>query len=436
MTTGVFNTGNFTTDLAKKSFAGMITRLMPNGAAPLFALSSMLPEETAVQFEHGFFTKTMLFPQCVVNGAITGTAATTIVVDDSSQMLPGMVLRNNTTGEQMIVNSVPSPTSIQVTRNVGGANNQSSSTIANIADNEVLVQVGNAYEESSLRPTALNIIPVRITNLTQIFRNTWAISGSAAATQVIAGESTVAESRQDCAAFHAVDIEKALIFGVKSQGTRNGQPFRTMDGFINIVGNSSYYPSSFGGAVNVWDATGSPDVPGSAGGATADGDTDATAGTGYTELEAMLDPCFTQVTDPKGGNERLLFVGSTALRAIQNIGRLNGQYQLLDGQTNFGLRFKTLTMPRGTFRLIEHPLFNTNSIWQQMALAVDLSTFRIAYLGGRKTQHKAFNGKGEVVSDNGIDAEGGTLTTECTCVIKNPPANAVIYNITAGHVDP
>ncbi len=36
------------------------------------------------------------------------------------------------------------------------------------------------------------------------------------------------------------------------------------------------------------------------------------------------------------------------------------------------------------------------------------------------------------VSDNGIDAVGGTLTTELTCVIKNPPANAVIFNLTAG----
>ena len=47
MTTGTFNTGNFTTDLAAKSFASMITRLMPNGSAPLFGLTAMLPTETA-----------------------------------------------------------------------------------------------------------------------------------------------------------------------------------------------------------------------------------------------------------------------------------------------------------------------------------------------------------------------------------------------------
>lgn len=413
----IFNTGNFITDLAKKSFPGMITRLMPNGSAPLFGLTSMLPSETAVATEHGFFTKTMVFPEVAIDGVLT--TETTLVVHDSSQLLPGMILRNNTTGENMIVNTVASATSITVTRNVGGT------AIATIADDELLVQVGNAFEEASDRPTAMSITPVRITNYTQIFRNTWAISGSAQATEVIAGDTPTAENRQDCAAFHAADIEKALFFGTKSNGTRNGKPFRTMDGFLSIVGNTSYYPSVYAGQANIWDATG-------AGSLGTDSDTDSDSATNYTELEAMLDPVSNQATDPKGANERIMFCGGTAIRTINAIGRLNGTYQLMDGQTNYGLRFKTLTMPRATFRLIEHPLFNTNTEWSKMAVAVDLATFRLAYLGNRKTQNKEFNTSGNVASDNGIDAIGGTLTTECTAIIKNPPANAVIYNLTAG----
>ena len=42
-----------------------------------------------------------------------------------------------------------------------------------------------------------------------------------------------------------------------------------------------------------------------------------------------------------------------------------------------------------------------------------------------------FNMNGDTVVDNGIDAVGGTLTTELTCVVKNPPANAIITNLTA-----
>ena len=405
MTVGIFNTGNFTQDLAKPSFAAMITRLMPNGQAPLFGLTSMLQTETAVQVEHGFFSKTMIFPECKIdNGAGYTASDVTFTVDTTINLLPGMIMVIDRTGENIIINAVPSLTTINVNRSIGSV------TAAAINDEDDFFQVGNAFEESSDRPNANNIIPVRVTNLTQIFRDTWAISESAKATTVIAGDSTEAESRQDAAALHASNIEKALFFGQKSQGTRNGQPFRTMGGLIEMIEDPSFYPPSYGGSTNSFVA-----------GAT----------TNYTQLEGFLDPVFDQTTDPKGSNERVLFVGGKAKVVINNIGRLNGDYQLMDGQTNFGLNFSTLTMPRGKFRIIEHPLFNTNSTWAKMAIAVDLPTFRLAYLNGRKTKSLEFNTKGDQAQDNGIDAVGGTLTSELTTVIKNTPANAVIRNFTA-----
>lgn len=402
MTVGIFNTSNFTQDLAAKSFARAITRLMPNGQAPLFALTSMLPEETALQVEHGFFTKTMLFPMFNLDAAVADAVTNVFTVASTNNLVAGMLMKAASTGEIVLINQIISPTSIQVTRGVG-------TTPAAVADDVNWYQVGNAFEEASLRPNAVQINPVRITNLTQIFRNTWAISGSAAATQVIAGETTIAENRQDCAAFHAADIEKALFFGAKSQGTRNGQPFRTMDGFLQIINNLTYYPPSYA----------TPNV--SVAGAT----------TNYTQLETMLDPVFTQTTDPKVGNERVLFVGSQAKKAINNIGRLNGTYFIQNGQTDFGLQFGSFSIARGTFRMIEHPLFNSNPDWSKLAVAVDLSTFRVAYLTGRKTKREDFNLSGQPV-DQGIDAVGGTITSELTCVIKNPPANAYISGLTAG----
>lgn len=402
MSTGIFNTSGFTTDLPAKSFAVMITRLMPNGQAPLFGMTAMLPNETALQVEHGFFTKTMIFPQMVLNGAIADGTITVFIVTTTANLLPGMLMRAQSTGEVVIINSVLNGTQVSVNRGVGTV------AAAAVADTVAFYQVGNAFEESSIRPNALQIAPVRITNYTQIFRNTWALSGSAQATQVIAGETTVAENRQDCAAFHAADIEKALFFGQKSQGTRNGQPFRTMDGLINILSNLTYYPSSYA-AVNTTTAGGT---------------------TNFTQLEAALDPVFNQATDPKVGNERVLFVGGTARKVINNIGRLNSTYYIQNGATSYGLQFGQFNIARGSFRMIEHPLFNSNSDWSKYAVAVDLSTFRVAYLGGRKTQKAEFNQDGQVV-DNGIDAVGGTLTSELTCVVKNPPANALITNLTA-----
>ena len=410
MSAGIFTSGQLTQDLAKKSFAGMITRLMPNGTAPLFGMTSMLESDTAVQIEHGFFTKTMLFPQLTIGAAGQHSSDTTLTVSSTNNILPGMMMRVDSTsggapstGENLIVNAVLSATQVSVTRAVGSVAAQA------IPAGALLYQVGNAYEEGSLRPNALVINPVRITNFTQIFRNTWAITDTIRSTMMIAGDTNVAESRQDCAGFHAADIEKAIFFGQKSQGMRNGQPFRTLDGLISIVGNLSYYPSYYA-AANV---------------------TTAGSTTNYTQLEAMLDPVFNQATDPKVANERVLFVGGAAKRVLNNIGRLNGTYYMVDGQTSWGLQFSTFKTARGTFRVIEHPLFNSNPNWAKMAVAVDLSSFRLAYLGDRKTQNKEFNADADA-NDNGIDAVGGTLTTEVTTVIKNPPANAVIYNLTAG----
>lgn len=396
MATGLFGTNLFPTDQARKSFASMITRLMPNGQAPLFGLTSMLSDSTALQFQHGYWTKTMLFPSVNLDAGVADGVATSFTVASSANIVPGMLLRAQSTGEIVSVNSITNATTIVVTRGVGTV------AAAAIANDVNLYCVGNGYEEGSVRPTSQYILPALVNNYTQIFRNSWSLTKTAAATQMAVGDTNIAENRQDCAAFHAADLEKALFWGQKFLGTKNGQPLHTMDGLINSVTTLA---------------------PGNV--------TTAAATTNYTQLETMLDPCFTQMSDPKVSNERVLFVGGTAFKVLNAIGRLNGTYQLMDGQTSYGLQFKTIKITRGTFHIIEHPLFNSNVDWAKMAVAVDLSSFAIAYMIGRKTFSEEYNQDGKQV-DNGIDAVGGSLTTECTCEIKMPQANAIIYGLTAG----
>lgn len=395
MPIGMFNAGLNPTDFNKKSYASMLMRYFPNGGCPLFGMSAMFGTKTALQFEHGYFGKTMIFPSVVLDGAIADGTTGTFTVLSSANVLPNMMLRSQETGEIVAVNTVPSSTSITVTRGVGVI------AAGPMATAGALYQVGNAFEEGSVRPDNQYIVPSRVTNYTQIFRNSWKLTGTAAATQVIAGDGNVAENRQDCALFHAVDIEYALIFGQKFLGTKNGQPFHTMDGIISRI---------------------SQDAPGNI--------TPAGATTNFTQLEAMIDPLFNVATDPKTSNERVAFVGGQALRVLNGIGRLNGTYQLVDGQTNFGLRFKTFTLSRGSIRLIEHPLFNTNPTWAKTMLILESTNFDLAYLGGRKTMSQEYGVSGTPV-DNGIDAVGGTLTTELTMEMRHPTANGYITNLTA-----
>lgn len=400
MPVGTFNTSSLTTDLAKKSFSSMITRLMPNGAAPLFGITSMLKEETAYQYEHGYFAKTMIFPAVVLNGAVADGVATTFTVVSTTNILPGMILRADTTGENVLVLTVPNATQITVRRGVGTV------AAAAIANSVNLWMVGNAYEEGSVRPPSLLILPTRVTNYTQIFRNTWAVTGTAAATSVIAGGTPDAESKQDCAMLHAADIEKALLYAQRYQNTLNNQPLHTMDGLLNILATSA--------AGNI---------------------TTLAATTNWTQLEAALDPAFNQVTDPKNPAMRALFVGGLARRIIHNICRLNSTYYIQGQTTEWGLQFDTIKTPRGTFNLIEHPLLNAYgaaTTWAKMAIGVDLATFNLAYMQGRKTKNAEFNGQGAPAVDSSIDAQGGTLTTELTCLVKNPAANVQLLNFTAG----
>ena len=395
MAVGLLSSASAPQNLNALSFAQAITRLMPNGTAPLFGLTSLLKDETASNIEHGYFSKTMIFPSVTsTSGDLVG--ATTLTVNAYTDIVPGDLILNERTGEVILVTATPTATTLTVQRAVG----TTAAAAINAAD--VMRTVGNAFEEGSVRPSAVAVIAARYVNNTQIFRNSWAVTKTAAAIPQIAGSGYVSESKQDCAALHAMAIEKALFFGQKFMGTRNGQPFHTMEGIIARVNAA---------------ASGNITTLGST--------------TNWTQLEAALDKTLETVTDPKGGNIRTMFVGGTARRVIHNIARLNATYQITTNETAWGLQIDTIRTPRGTFEMIEHPLFNAyggTSMWAKMAVIADLNAFSLAYL--RKTSDASYNSAGALV-DNGVDAEGGTLTTELTCTIKNPAAFGVLYNFTA-----
>ena len=397
MAVGLLSSANAPQNLNAVSFAQAITRLMPNGTAPLFGLTSLLKDETASNIEHGYFSKTMIFPALKINnGAGYLAGDTTFTVDSYTNVVPGDLVRVDRTGEVMMVATTPSATSVTVTRAIGTV------TAAALLDNDDLYTIGNAFEEGSTRPSAVAILADRYVNNTQIFRNSWAVTKTAAAIPQIAGAGYVSESKQDCAALHAMAIEKALFFGQKFMGTKNGQPLHTMEGIVARVTDAA------SGNITTLGAT-----------------------TNWTQLEAALDKTLETVTDPKGGNIRTMFVGGTARRVIHNIARLNSTYQISTAETSWGLQLDMIRTPRGTFEMIEHPLFNaygSAATWAKMGIVCDLNAFSLAYL--RKTSDAAYNASGALV-DNGIDAEGGTLTTELTCTIKNPAAFGILYNFTA-----
>ena len=389
---------------AQDSFAANVLRIMPNGMAPIFAMSGLAKKKFIPNIEHGWWTKTMQFVYGKVTTAISSAATTSLVLDDVSGIIKGSVLRvslfSGTTysaPEMLLVTDVNYTTKVlTVIRGFAGTTAK-----ASIPLDTIVVEVGNAHPENSERPASKAILPAYTNNYTQIFRNAWDVGGTLAAIRMQVGDDAIANNKSDCAFFHAAAIEQSILFGRKSIGVdaTSGKPFHTMGGIESMV--EAHAPAN----LNVAGAT-----------------------TSFSQLETMLDPLFDYRTDGAQGNSRTIYCGSQAQRVFNKIGRLSGEYQLQEGQTSFGLRFHRFSTTRGTFNLVEHPLLNTNDQWKKMAFVLDLGSFDLMYLAGRDTLHDKYNKRGDLT--DGRDAEGGVLTSELSMEMVNPLANGVIYNLT------
>lgn len=385
----IFDTAFIVPENIVPSYVGNIIRLMPNGTAPLFAMLGMVPAKTVTNIIHGYWTKSMPFPKITLTADLAVDTGTLMGVNEG--IIPGAILQSST-GENMLVTEVVSETQLTTIRAFGQVPESA------LPAGEVIYQIGNAHEQGSYRPVAINLQPELVNNYTQIFRNSWSLTGTAAKMQEYVGMGETAESRQDCAAFHNRDIETAIFFGQKKQTVYKNQVMTSMDGIDAVI--RQHAPQNIHTA-----------------GATTD----------YDQLENMLDSVFDVTSDPKIGNVRTVFTGAKGLKVINNIGRLSGEYQIADGQTSYGLQFKTFKTTRGTFNMVEHPILNSNPNWASKAFVIDLSSMDLAYM--RQTSTKAYGEDGKPV-ENGADAIGGDLLTEVTTEFKMPSSMAVISNLT------
>lgn len=397
LATGLFNinTGN-PAELNARSFAGQILRRFPNGSAPMFALTSQTGRSRAKQSTHGYFTKVMTFATLTINngaGYAAGDAALTF--DSTTGVTVGMVYHNPRTRENIRVTGVTSATVLAVTRAFGRV------AAAAIVDNDTWIQVGTAFEEGSNRPTARRLTTAYVPNYTQIFRNAWALTATAKASMAEMGISNIAENRNDCAMFHAVDIESAMIWGQPLMDTSGNTPVHSTQGILDAM--EQYCPENTNAA-----------------GAT----------TTYDQLVDLVEPAFEYSTNLGDAKTRVGFCDKTALKVLNQIARNSGQIQISTAETSFGMRFTRFDFYKGTVNLIEHPLFNGLGRSGTM-LVMDMPALKLAYLEGRDTVPENYGVDGKS-ADNGQDAVGGSLTTELAVELVNPFANCYVTGLTAG----
>lgn len=395
--TGVFNTTVNPAELNARSFAATMLRLFPDGSAPLFGLTGMTGRSRAVSSTHGYFTKTLAFGSVQINnGGGYNSAATALTVDSTVGMLGKMVIYNATTRENLRITSVDSATQITVTRAFGRV------AAGSIADDQVLVVIGTAFEEGSARPTARGLTVVYVANYTQIFRNAWAVTDTARASLSEMGFSNIAENRRDCALLHSVEIESAIIFGQPKMDTTGSQPLHATQGIIDSV--EQYAPQN----------------------TTAMGAT-----TTYNQLISAIEPAWVYSHNLGEAKSRLVVAGSTAMKVFNEIARLNGDVNYEPKTTAFGFSFTDFMFYKGSIKMVEHPLLNGIPGMAGLAIGIDMPALKLAYMEGRDTRPEEYGGTGRN-NASGVDADGGSLTTEFAEELLNPAGCFVLYGLTAG----
>jgi hypothetical protein len=394
LATGIFNinSGN-PAELNTRSFAGQILRRFPNGAAPMFALSSQVGRSKAKQSTHGYFTKVMSF-HVLTQAANALAAATNLQVDSTAGMTAKMVLYNTRTGENARVTAVVDATNVTLTRGFGRI------AAADSVISDVWIQIGTAFEEGSNRPSARRITTAYIPNYTQIFRNAWAMTDTARASYAEMGISNIQENRNDCALFHSTDIESGIIWGQPLMDTSGSTPVHTTQGVIDAI--TQYSPSNVQTAAST---------------------------TNFDQLVDLVEPAFeysTNLGDPKS---RIAYCDKIALKVLNQIGRLSGQVTVMQAETSFGMRFTKFEFYKGTINLIEHPLLNGLQR-EGMMLIMDMSALKLAYLDGRDTKTETY-GQGQN-ADSGEDAVGGSLLSELAVELINPFSCEIVNGLEQG----
>lgn len=400
---GIFSYNFNPATINTRSFAGAVFRLWPNGTATLFGLTSQMSSGTAKAVEHGYHTKVWLWAKPAVTNGPYNSAATTITVDSTAGIVPGVCLQVPATREVVRVVSVDSATQLSIARGFGRI------AAGSIADAAVLFCVGNAHVEASVRPTSRTIKPTYVPNYTHITRTAWAISDTARAHYTdLPDFKNVAENKMDATNFHSTAMEEILFFGQALAPTTDAVTGKTIHSTQGIIDAVYQYAST-----NV---------------------TDMNATTDYDELVTAVEGAFDYSQEPNSSGKRAMFVDNTGMKVLTDIGRFmpGVHFNMTPKDSEFGFSFDSFKFYKGMIYALNHPLFNgaMSSSIPGLAVGMDLTSMRMVYMDGREMRVEEYgNGRNQ---DAGIDADGGSFTTEFATEFKNPNGCFVLNGLTAG----
>lgn len=370
-------------------FASAILMTQPTGTALFLAMSAGMKKRPTADTVFTWFEDSHVAGR---TNTVSGGTGTAVVVGDGSFYTPNTILLVEETGEHLLV-TASAGNALTVVRGLAGT------AVVSISNAMNLQKLGNAHEEASGMPTAVTQQGAPRMNYTQIFRNGWAISGTAKAVKYLTG-SKLAHNKKMCATYHAEDMERSFLWGKKMITTLNGKQLRLTDGVVQQI--------EIGGGTVLSAATG-----GQAG--------DLSRG----DLEEHIRNIFRYnvLGEP---NERIAMGGDNVLAAFSKMAWLDGSYELKQGETKLGIAITTILTPFGTLKLMTHPLMNENPVWRKEMYTLHPGGISKRTL--RDTFHEDYDKNGLRIQ--GKDADEGVITTEAGVEVGAPQTMGILRNVT------
>lgn len=388
---GLRGTGDWATDERPKDFRESILFRNPQGSAPIFALTSKAKKRVATDPQFYWWDESNDIVRLQVNGAISDTAQTLFTVDslDPTTNAAGRVYgtaghlkegdlllvdpaSDAATYDQEIVEvlTVLSDTQFVAKRGAAGT------TAATVDNDRYMTLIGSVYAEGTAAPEAVSRNPLKFTNYTQIFKDSYELTGTAEVTKTRTGDAWSNDKRRKMFD-HARGIEFAMLFGKPSEiAGENGKPKRTMAGLRYQIPSSNTYVYS--------------------------------GGTTYFDLVDRLYPVFDY--DTPAGDERICFCGNAALNALNKMvmGDENAQINWGGIVKVYGMNMRELILPQGRLLLKTHPLLSRHSLYSKSMWVLDFASVTYVTLKGRDTKVK------DDVQDKDEDLRRGFVQTECS----------------------
>lgn len=370
---GVFMSNSGIVGERQNTLSGRVLMTHFAGTAPLLALSAGMAEERLTD------TAWSWQEDQHISGNTTSTATyasgiTSIVVADANIWVPNSIVMVESTGEFLFVTAVSGNT-ITVVRGVAGT------TAASIASGARLQLISSAYPEGGGKPAPVAQSGETYSNLAQIFKNGWAVSGTAKAIQYITG-SKLARNKEMAMGYHVEDIERAMLWGKRAIQVINNEEYRMSNGLLAQI-------ASYGGLV---ESAAYNSVAGNM----------SIAG-----LQTFMRKIFDK--NVKGlPNERIAFTGSLVVELLQKMARLDTNMDITVQQTEIGLNLVSLSFMGNKLTLLTHPLMNENSLWSTQLYVFHPGLIKKKIL--RDSWVEEFGKSGS--NNNGVDAEEGFVAYE------------------------